>query len=87
MSSDFNTVNTNDATRNCSAYMGIFQLALGALLITASAFGYSLMHHAALLIPALMGATLLFYGAKAALVCKYRPQIGNRQHPSNGAMG
>jgi hypothetical protein len=89
MPSDFNIANTgsnNDATRNCSASMGVSQLALGILLITASAFGYSLTHHSALLIPAMMGATLLFYGAKAALVCRYRPQIGDRQHPSNGAM-
>ena len=90
MPNDFKTANSgssNDTTRNCSAFMGIFQIALGVLLVTASAFSYSLTHHSALLIPAVMGATLLFYGAKAALVCRDRPLIGNRQHPSNGTMG
>jgi len=89
MPSDFKTVNTTsnkDATRNCSVFMGILQIALGVLLITASAFGYSLMHHSALLIPAMMGATLLFYSAKAALVCRDHPPIGDHQHPTNGTM-
>ena len=62
-------------------------LALGILLITASAFGYSLMQHAALLIPAIMGAALLFYGLKAVQVCRSRSVSDNHQHQRNGAMG
>jgi hypothetical protein len=38
--------------------------------MTASASVYSLLHNPALLIPALMGAALLFPGVNAFLVCR-----------------
>ena len=90
MPTEFNTLNSSshsDATRDCSGFMGILQIALGVLLITASTFGYSLMQHTAMMIPALMGAALLFYGIKTVQVCRSRPVVDNHQHPSNGAMG
>lgn len=90
MQSDFKNVNngaSNDASGDCSGFMGILQVALGALLITASAFGYSLMDHAALLIPAMLGAALLFYGIKAVQVCRSRQMPDCHQHPGNGTMG
>ena len=81
-----NTVSSNDTLRNCSTLLGIFQIAIGVLLVTASAFGYSLLHHPAVMIPALMGASLLFHGAKVFLVC--REHSGFRDHhPSNGMTG
>jgi len=83
----FNIVSSNDAVGDCSGFMGFLQVALGILLITASAFGYSLMQHAALLIPAIMGAALLFYGLKAVQVCRSRSVSDNHQHQRNGAMG
>lgn len=88
MQPDFNTANivsNNDAAGDCWGFMGFLQVALGLLLVTASAFGYSLMQHAALLIPAIMGAALLFYGLKAVQVCRSRSLSDNHQH--NGAMG
>jgi len=78
-----NTVSNNDAG-NCSTGLGILQIALGVLLVTASAFGYSLMQHAALMIPAMMGAALLFYGAKALLVCRDRSLFRDHHQPSDG---
>ena len=60
-----NSVSSNDTLENCSALPGIFQIAVGVLLATASAFVYGLMHHPALLIPAIMGTALLFSGARA----------------------
>ena len=74
-------------TERSSGFMGFLQVALGILLITASAFGYSLMQHAALLIPAIMGAAPLFYGLKAVQVCRSRSVSDNHQHQRNGAMG
>ena len=65
-----NTVSRNDASGNCSIVQGIYQIAVGVLLLAASASVYSLMPYPALLIPALMGAALLFPGANAFLVCR-----------------
>ncbi|MFZ0469162.1 MAG: hypothetical protein WAL92_09595 [Thiogranum sp.] len=83
----FNIVSNNDVAGDCSGFMGVLQVALGILLVTASAFGYSLMQHAALLIPAIMGAVLLFYGLKAVQVCRSRSVSDNHQHQRNGAVG
>jgi hypothetical protein len=77
-----NSVSSNDTLENCSALPGIFQIAVGVLLATASAFVYGLMHHPALLIPAIMGTALLFSGARALMVC--RESSAFHQHPSNG---
>jgi len=91
MQPDFKTssiVSNTDAAGDCSGSMGFLQVALGILLITAWAFGYSLMQHAALLIPAIMGATLLFYGLKAVQVCRSRSVSDDHQRQrSSGAMG
>jgi hypothetical protein len=78
------TVANTDARRHCWTWLAMLQIALGVLLVTAAAFGYSLMHHPALMIPAIMGAALLFIGAKAFLVCHDRPLFSDHQHPSNG---
>lgn len=82
-----NSVSNDEASSNCSIRMGIIQIAIGVLLITASAFGYPLMQHAVLMVPAMMGAALLFHGAKAFLVCRDRPQFGDQHHPSDGMTG
>lgn len=74
-------------TGSCSGFMGALQIALGVLLITASAFGYSLMSHAAMTIPAMMGAGLLFYGIKTVQVCRSRSTIDDHQHPNSGTIG
>ena len=81
-----NHVSNKDAASICSIAMGILQIAVGVLLVTASAFGYSLLHHPAVMIPALMGAALLFHGAKVFLVCRERP-VFHDHHPSNGMTG
>ena len=81
-----NTVSSNDTTGNCSTVPGIIQLALGILLITASAFGYTLMYHPALLIPAVMGSVLLFPGVQAVLVCRGHSAYPHH-HPGNGMTG
>jgi len=65
-----NTVSRNEASGNCSTVRGILQIAVGILLLTASASVYSLIPYPALLIPALMGAALLFPGVNAFLVCR-----------------
>ena len=68
-----NIVDNNDAPGNCWTLLGIFQIVIGVLLVTASAFGYSLMNHPAMMIPVMMGAVLLFQGVNALLVCRERP--------------
>jgi hypothetical protein len=80
------TISDKGAPGNCSTWLGILQIAVGVLLVTASAFGYALMQHPALMIPTMMGATLLFYGAKALLVCRNRQMFGDH-HPTNGTLG
>jgi len=82
-----NTVPNNSAPRDCSTGLGVLQIALGVLLVTASAFSYSLMQHAALMIPAMMGAALLFYGTKALLVCRDRSPFRDRHQSSDGMTG
>jgi hypothetical protein len=73
--------NANEArSGNCWAGLGIIQIALGVLLVTASAYGYSLLQHAATIISALMGAALLFNGARAFLVCRASPQFHDHHH-------
>jgi len=80
---DKTTVN-NDASSNCWTWLAILQLALGLLLVTAAAFVYSQMQHPAVLIPSMMGAALLFQGARAFLVCRNRPLMSDHHHPSAG---
>lgn len=82
-----NIVSNNGAAADCSGFIGFVQVALGILLITASAFGYSLMDHAALLIPGLMGAALLFHGLKAVQVCRSGSVSGDQHQHSGAAMG
>lgn len=65
---------------NCWIGLGISQIVLGVLLVTASAYGYSLLQHSATIIPALMGAALLFNGAKAYLVCRTSPRFHDHHH-------
>ena len=66
----------------------MLQIVLGVLLVTASMFSYSsLMQHPALMIPTMMGATLLFYGAKALLVCRDRSLFRDHHQPSDGMTG
>lgn len=81
-----NTAPNSEVLGNCSAWLGILQIAVGLLLITASAFGYSLMHHPALLIPAIMGAALLFHSTSAFMVCRHSSAFPDH-HPSNGITG
>jgi len=86
-------INTNnpavnrDASGNCLTWLAMLQIAVGVLLVTASAFGYSLLHHSAVVIPAMMGAGLLFYGSKALLVCRDNLQFHEHHHSSNGMRG
>jgi len=77
------TVN-NDASSHCGSLMATLQLATGLLLVTATAFAYSLMQHPAMMIPCLMGAALLFQGTKALLVCRNRTVLRDHHHPSTG---
>ena len=77
-------VANDNATGNCSTWMAILQLMLGVLLVTAAAIAYSLMQHPAMLIPSMMGAALLFQGARAFLVCRNRPLMSDHHHPSAG---
>jgi hypothetical protein len=81
-----NTVSNEGTTGGCSTLPGIFQIAVGVLLITASAFGYSLMQHPAALLPAIMGAALLFHGARGFVICRHNTEFHNH-HPSNGMTG
>jgi len=89
MSKHFKTENTvsNSGAGNCSTWLGMLQIVLGVLLVTASVFSYSLMQHPALMIPTMMGATLLFYGAKALLVCRDRSLFRDHHQPSDGMTG
>jgi len=80
------SISDKGAPGNCWTWLSILQIAVGVLLVTASAFGYALIQHPALMIPAMMGAVLLFHGAKALLVCRNRQMFGDH-HPSNGTMG
>ena len=82
-----NTISSSGAPGNCPTWLGILQIALGVLLVTASAFGYSLMQHPALMIPAMMGAALLFYGAKSLLVCRNRSLFRDHLQPGDGMTG
>ena len=81
-----NHVSENDAARSCSIGLGILQIIVGVLLVTASAYGYTLLHHPAALIPALAGAVLLFHGARAFQVCREQSEFHDH-HPSNGMTG
>jgi len=82
-----NTVANKEVSADCWIWLAMFQIAVGVLLVSASAFGYSLTHHPALMIPAMMGAGLLFFGAKAFQVCRDRPQLRGHHHSSNGMTG
>jgi hypothetical protein len=81
------TVANKETRRNCWTWLAMLQIALAVLLVTAAAVSYWLMHHPALMIPAIMGAALLFLGAKAFLVCHDRPLFRDHQHPNNGITG
>lgn len=74
----------NDEHSNCWTWLAILQVGLGLLLVTASAFVYTLMHHPAVLIVSMMGAALLFQGTRAFLVCRHRPLFNEQNHPSAG---
>lgn len=82
-----NTVSSNVAARHCSTGLGILQIVLGVLLVMASAFGYSPMQHPAQMIRAMMGATLLFCGAKALLVCRDRSLFRDHHQPNDEMTG
>ena len=77
-------VANDNLASNCSTWMAILQLMLGVLLVTAAAFVYAQMQHPAVLIPSMMGAALLFQGARAFLVCRNRPLMSDHHHPSAG---
>lgn len=77
------TVTSTDSPGLCSNLLDFFQIAVGVLLMIASAFGYSLFQHAAVLLPSLMGAALLYHGARASLVCRKHSTFHN-QHPTAG---
>ena len=72
----------NDSRGSCWSWLAILQLVPGVLLVTASAYVYTLMHHPAVLIASMMGAALLFQGARAFLVCRHRPLFNDHHHPS-----
>ena len=79
-----NTVSRNEEiSGHCSTVLGMYQIAVGILLLTASASVYSVVHYPPLLIPALMGAALLFPGANAFLVCRDHSTF-RRQHRMTG---
>lgn len=82
-----NTVNrmsdTGDSDQ-CRSGFNLLQIITGVLLVTASAYGYSLMHHLAVTIPAIMGASLIFYGAKTALICREGPLFRDNRHSTSG---
>lgn len=80
-----NTAANKEASGNCWTWLAMLQVAVGILLVTASAFGYSLLHHPVLAVPAIMGAGLLFHGSKAFLVCRDRLQFHGHHH--NGMTG
>lgn len=73
-----NSIANSDAPSNCWAWLAIIQIALGILLVTSSVYGYALLHHSAVMIPAVMGSFLLFGGIKAFTVC--RNSRKNRRH-------
>ncbi len=73
--------NANEARSDtCSVGLGMIQIALGLLLVIASAYGYPLLQHAATTIPALLGAVLIYNGAKAFLVCRAIPLFRDHLH-------
>ncbi|HUT41729.1 MAG TPA: hypothetical protein VM011_10340 [Gammaproteobacteria bacterium] len=82
-----NTAANKDVPGSCWTWQAMLQIAVGVLLVTAAAFGYSLLHHPAVMIPTMMGAALLFVGVKAFLVCRDRPQLREHHHSSNGMTG
>jgi len=79
-----NQTKTDTDASNCRTWLAIMQLAIGVLLVTAAAFAYSLMHHPAILIPSLMGAALLYQGARAFLVCRHRPVLSDHHQQTAG---
>lgn len=82
MTNQTNTI--NDTTSSCWTWLAVLQLAIGLLLATASAFAYSLMPHPAILIPSMMGAALLYQGAKAFMVCRHRLVSNDHHHTTSG---
>jgi hypothetical protein len=81
------TLNSTDAQDKCLFWLSILQITIGVLLVTTSVFVYSLMHHHALTIPAMMGTALIVHSAKAFLVCRDRPLFGDHHQPNNGMTG
>lgn len=90
MTQDINADNTaanKELSSDCWAWLAMYQITIGVLLVSASAFGYSLMQHPALMIPAMMGAGLLFFGARAFMGCRERPLLRRHHHSGNGMRG
>ena len=79
-------VSASAAGQNCWTWINTLQVAVGLLLLLASAFGYSLLKHPLIMVPGMMGALLLFFGAKAAFVCRGRFPLHDH-HPRNGMPG
>ena len=71
-------------TGSCRSWLAVLQLVIGVLLVTASAFAYTLMPHPVLLVPSLMGAALLYQGARSFLVCRHRPVLSDHHHSTAG---
>ena len=75
-----NTAANKETPGHCWTWLAMLQIVVGVLLVTAAAFGYSLLQHPAVTIPAIMGAALLFTGAKAFLVCRDRSLFSDHHH-------
>lgn len=58
-----------DTHWDCEKWLNFLQLGVGVLLVTGAAVGYAVLHSLIVTVPALMGALLLFEGAKALLSC------------------
>lgn len=72
---------------SCKSAFSLMQIVVGALLIVASAYGFSLLHHMAVTIPALMGAALFFHGARNFISCRVGSLFRNQQQHTGSMFG
>ncbi|MET0068398.1 MAG: hypothetical protein ABW096_00055 [Candidatus Thiodiazotropha sp.] len=82
------SVNRNALSSNdCKSIFSLFQIALGVTLLISSAYGYSLLQHMAVFIPAIMGVALLYQGVKTVFICRVGPLFRDPQQHSGGMLG
>ncbi len=82
------TVNqTSTSPSNCKSLFSLMQIIIGVALVISSAYGLSLLHHMAVIIPAIMGSGLIFHGAKTLFICRVGWLFGDHQQQTGGMLG